>query len=185
MFYNIPGNDNEQAQGCTPIDHTSSVKAILDKPYACVPLALADNFVLHDPYDAESPFSIKDRNNVVVIHKPEQMAMSLSLSIPGTACPVIIPVVQMYDEVRVMFELEDLQKRVRIARRGPNASSITRIKGMQHPDALDVYRLYADDAEANAEFMPFAVLARIHQHKPMELLDLPHLVNVLGDDDLV
>lgn len=185
MHYGVPGNRDEDPSGCVPIDHADSVDAILDKPYACVPIAMADHFLLHDHYDNTNPFSWKDRNNVVLIHKPEQMALSVALSIPGTATAMVIPVVHLYEEVRSVFRLEDLQKTVRVARRGPNASSITRIKGMQHPDALDVYRLYANDAEANAEFMPFAVIARVHQHKPMELLDLPDLVKVLDDDDLV
>lgn len=184
MHYNVPGSFDSRGPGCVPIDH-GDVDEILAKPYACVPIAMADHFVLHDHYDNTSPFSSQERNNVALVHRPEQMALSVALSIPGTACPFIVPVVQLYDELRTVFQLEDLQKSVRVARRGPNASSITRIKGMQHPDALDVYRLYADDAEANAEFMPFAVIARVHQYKPIEFLDLPELVNVLDDDDLV
>jgi len=185
MHWQIPGDETLTRTGCTPVDHCADLFELLSHPYKVVPLCMAEEFLLHDRVDDENYMSSHERNNVLVVDSPEQMALTFQMSMPGTNAPVLIPVVDLYDEVSEIFSLDDLQRTVRLARRGPNPSSITRIKGMRHPDALDIYRLYSDDREAQAEFMPFVVVARVHQYKPMELVDIPELVTVVGDDQLV
>ena len=185
MAWQVPGSTDHSASGCTPVDHCTSLEQLLAKPYSCVPLCMAENFVLHDKYDRDNPLSTHTRTNVVIISEPEQMALTLLIEIPGTSQPFVVPVIELYNEVCSVFKLADLQQSVRLARRGPNASSITRIKGFQHADALDTYRLYADEQDSLAEFMPFAVIARVHPRRRLRLVDIPDLVNVLRDDELI
>lgn len=182
----MPGSRPYYRTGCTPIDCCADgVRAVLAKPYRVVPLKMAQEFSLYDQYDDWNSFGRGAKNNVILIDRPEMMQMTLQIEIPGTRRTLLVPVVEMYEELAQELGLGDLRQTVRKVRRGPNASSITRIKGMQHADALDTYRLYTDDTEAAAEFTPFFVVARVWQNYPLELLDIPEMVTVLADDELI
>ena len=175
----VPGRHVSRL-GCTRIDHCGRVMDVINKPYTCVPLAMADMF-----FATRTNFGPENARSVCYITRPGQMNLTAEIQLPGTAASFLVPIVNLYTEVSEIFALEDLQKSVRMARRGPNASSITRIKEMHHTDNLDLYRLYADEKEASAEFIPFAVVARVEQSQPITLSYRPEFLQILDDDALI
>lgn len=175
-----PGSASYGARGCTPIDHATDLYEMLAQPYICVPQLLASQFVATDRRG-----DYADRRNVLLIDRAEHMSLCVRIQMPGTAQVLLRPVKDLYAEVTELFALDDLQRSVRLARRGPNPSSITRIQGSKSGEALEVHRLYNGEADAVVEFMPFLVIARVAQREPLALVDVPELVTYIADEDLV
>lgn len=173
----IPGDKHTSVRGCTRVDCTTDIRALIDHPYACVPQMMASRFfTLRNSADA---------NHVLLINEPSQMSLVLSIFMPGTRRQLLVPVIELYKELRALYDLNDLDSEIRMARRGPSASSITRLRLTSNGNRLDVYRMHAPKSVTNVSFVPFYVVARVSQPHKLALVDIPEMVDVLADDDLI
>lgn len=169
--------------GCVALDHSSEgVASVLRRPFIAAPFFIATRFLIADPHYKHT-FS---HRNTIIVDSPQQLNLCLRVVIPGDARPFLHPVRHIYCEMAQIYNLGDLDSDVRLARRGPNASSITRIhKSANNDERLEVHRLHGTGTERTVSFTPFVIIVRIAQPTDVCLIDRPDLVHIVGDDQLI
>ena len=156
-----PGDD-VYTGGCTLIDHNDDVRALLQRPYACLPEALRDQFVSVERDDTPHP----------LVDDPEQLSMAVPIFVPAVGV-MALDTQACASEVMHTYAGVDLERQARLAKRGPVISTISRIKGMRRPDADIISRLYTDATHCgNVGFTPFFIVPRVEQPSPLRLADL-------------
>lgn len=158
------------ATGCTKIDHCESLQTLLENPLLAVPTYYSSVLALHGSGSHLTGYHLTEENgNVLMVDKPEQMAMTVQFEVPGEPGVRTRSVIGIYEEMAHVFNLGQLRESLRDARKGPVGSSITRLKQLEHPDAKRKFMLYARN-NAYAEFVPFYVIARVQQSSPIKLI---------------
>lgn len=165
-----PDGKRSVVDGCTRIDHCESFVAFLDNAVIGIPSFYAEMLTLrHRDAHLRGEYLDSSQGNVLLVSRPEQMALTLHYDMPGAPERMRKPVLAIYERMAGIFELQRLSEALRLAKKGAVANSITRIKQLRHPDAERKFGLYASET-AVAEFVPFYIIVRFEQlGKPIEL----------------
>lgn len=160
----------EKNRGCVRIDHSTSLQAILQKPYEAIPL---EHIVLLEMYNAMAsmigsnsfPLVLKallSRRDVLLIHKAKHLGKTLQMGYPGTQRLLTVPIVDVYEEMAANFSLTPLYSEVAKARAANPLTRITKQPDV-NPDARrkDALRMMNT---RRVSFVQFVIIARIQQN---------------------
>ena len=166
----IEQRDDVLPSGCVRIDHCRNIDTLLERPFYGIPTFYSTYLRLHGNGSHVSGLQLDESGgNVLLISEPEQMAMNVQYRLPGIAHIFTISVIEIYETMAALFQLQQLDESLRQARKGPVGSSVSRLPQLRHPHASRKFNMYTRETVL-AEFVPFYILMRVQQNEPMKLV---------------